>query len=350
VGFAHFGSKMGLLVDSDHNQPKPTRPKPSPNNTSPENAGGDPLPNSAADDFFVKMNRDFRRPKPSEEAVAAALHAIQTLAGDAVVEQDDVAAEDSSEDFEHRDAGASCPKCAAVNSGSNRFCGYCGTPMIRSEKTGAQVPLRALFGEQAIREPRTHDQTLREQQLREQHVHHHHHHYFPESVLKQSLAGEANAPLTGELAAPPLTATAAAEAAIQKLVRDWTLCCNSRRLDDLLALYSPDAIVLRANVAPAHGRAAIRELLQAALQAGLGDVELQPADAGVLGDIACLTGISRMLVPTAPGKRHEETGKFLIVARRENGDWKILADSWCIDSPPKPTAPPTTPAPAPRSK
>jgi ketosteroid isomerase-like protein len=120
-----------------------------------------------------------------------------------------------------------------------------------------------------------------------------------------------------------------------------------------LTLYSSDAIVLRANLAPAHGRTAIRQLLQAALQAGLGDVELEPADAGVLGDIACLTGKSRMLVPTAPGKRHEETGKFLIVARRESGDWKILADSWCIDSPPKQTAPLSAPAPAvrtPRSK
>jgi ketosteroid isomerase-like protein len=82
-------------------------------------------------------------------------------------------------------------------------------------------------------------------------------------------------------------------------------------------------------------------------------VELDPADAGVVGDIACLTGKSRMLVPTAPGKRHEETGKFLIVARRESGDWKILADSWCIDSLPKPTVPPVAAVAAtrtPRSK
>src|SRR5258708_26419157 len=131
VGFAQFGRRMGLPVDADRNQPKPTRPKPSPDNASPENSNGDPLPNSAADDFFVKMNRDFRRPKPSEEAVAAALHAIQTLPGDAGLEHDDVATEESSEDFEHRDAGQSCPKCAAINSGSNRFCGYCGTTLIR---------------------------------------------------------------------------------------------------------------------------------------------------------------------------------------------------------------------------
>ena len=310
-----------------------------PNNDPRGNTGDDPLPNSAVDDFFVKMNHDFRRPKPSDEAVAAALHAIQTLAGDAAEHDGEAAATQdfSTEDSATEPAGEVCPKCRAVNSGSNRFCGFCGGSLIRRQKPPAQTaaPLSAVH----------------EQQVREQHVHHHHyhHHYFPASVEKVPIADEATAALTGELAAPQPTAVAAAEAAIQKLVSDWALCCNSKRLDDLLALYSPDAIVLRANVAPAHGRSAIRQLLQAALQAGLGDVELDAADAGVLGDIACLTGRSRMLVPTAPGMRHEETGKFLIVARREGGEWKILADSWCIDSPPSPSAPPTAPAPAART-
>jgi uncharacterized protein (TIGR02246 family) len=318
-------------VDPDHTQPK---------NDPPENIGDDPLPNSAADDFFIKMNHDFRRPKPSDEAVAAALHAIQTLAGD-VAEHDAerTAINDSSiEKFPSEDPGEQCPKCHAVNAGANRFCGFCGSSLVRRERSAMQTAVSP----NALSE------------VREQHIHHHHHHYFPESVsIAKHSFGDTKTALTGERATPPPADAGAAEAAIQKLVTDWTLCCNSKRLDDLLTLYSSDAIVLRANLAPAHGRTAIRQLLQAALQAGLGDVELEPADAGVLGDIACLTGKSRMLVPTAPGKRHEETGKFLIVARRESGDWKILADSWCIDSPPKQTAPLSAPAPAvrtPRSK
>jgi uncharacterized protein (TIGR02246 family) len=320
-------------VDADYPK-KPTRAKSDP----PENAGDDPLPNSAVDDFFVKMNHDFRRPKPSEEAVAAALHAIQTLTGDAAERDAESATLDdsSAEDV----AGEPCPKCRAVNSATNRFCGFCGQLLARRDRPATQaVPqTNALLRERPHPEPPP-----------EQHIHHHHHHYFSESTsIAKHTFGDANATLTGELAAPQ-TDAAAAEAAIQKLVTDWTLCCNSKRLDDLLALYSSDAIVLRANVAPAHGRTAIRQLLQAALQAGLGDVELDPADAGVLGDIACLTGKSRMLVPTAPGQRHEETGKFLLIARRESDAWKILADSWCIDVLPKPAAPPAPPVVSPRT-
>ncbi len=335
---------MGLPVDA-HDQNKPDVPTPSQSAPSapvsnyekgapPEKFGDDPLPNSAVDDFFVKMNHDFRRPKPSEEAVAAALHAIQTLAGDVAEHEAEAGSAYSADRSRTEDSGERCPKCHAMNSGSNRFCGFCGALLMRLEKPVAKTAAApsALVPE-----------SQHEQPVREQHIHHHHHHYFPESVAKHSF-GDAKVALTGELASPPPTTAADAEAAIQKLVSDWTLCCNSKRLEDLLALYSPDAIVLRANVSPGHGRSAIRQLLQAALQAGLGDVELDCADAGVLGDIACLTGRSRMLVPTAPGKRHEETGKFLIVARRESGEWKILADSWCVDAVPKDPVPPTPPA------
>jgi len=310
-----------------------------PNEDLPENTGDDPLPNSAADDFFIKMNRDFRRPKPSEEAVAAALHAIQTLAGEAA-EQD---VEETSisypvvEGSPSRADEKTCPKCGDRNSAANRFCGTCGSTLSRGGKLAAKTA------------PSVPQQPRREEPTREQHIHHHHHHYFPGSGGKPPQFGDGGSALSGELAAPGMTDAAAAQSGVQNLVRDWTLACNLKQLDHLLALYSPDAIVLRANAAPAHGHPAIREVLKAALEAGLGDVELTPADAGILGDIACLTGTSRMLVPTAPGKRREETGKFLIVARRENGAWKILADSWCIDVFPKPATDPTPPTPVVRA-
>ena len=331
-------------MDDDHKRP---------HRDSPDDSD-DLLPNSAADDFFVKMNRDFRRPKPSEEAVAAALHAIQTLAGEAAEHEVEATSTDDfvGEDSAARIAGATCPKCGAGNSASSRFCGACGTSLARRAKPAPHAaPTHSLTEtpqeDRASRYPASREPHRREKDSGEQHIHHHHHHYFPGSagspMGKPPAFDPPSATLTGELATPKLTGTAAAEAAVQKVIVNWTLFCNSKRLDDLLSLYSPDAIVLRSNMAPAHGHPAIRELLKTALQAGLGDVELEAADAGVLGDIACLTGTSRMLVPTAPGKRHEETGKFLIVARRESGAWKILADSWCIDVSPKPVAAPTTP-------
>ena len=269
----------------------------------------EPLPNSPVDEFFVKLKHDFRRPKPSEEAVAAALHAIQSLTGNAVSQHVDAKANSR--------AGERCPKCGAGNSGLDRFCGYCGTSLARSDKFATKT------------------EGLQNSTSQEQHVYHHHyhHHYFPRTH-EGTPAGAKADPLwmRATSATPRLQGADETVAAIQKLVQDWSLCCNLKRLDDLMNLYSSDAIVLRPNVAPAHGSLAIRQLLNAALESGLGDVGLECDDIGIVGDIACITGGSGMLVPIAAGEQQEETGKYLIVARREEGEWKIVADSWCMDT------------------
>ena len=121
------------------------------------------------------------------------------------------------------------------------------------------------------------------------------------------------------------------EAAVRKLTQDWALACNNKQLDDLVDLYGPDAIVLRPNVPPLRGTAAIREFFFAALDAGLGDVEMDPLRVEVFGDLAYEAGRCQMLVPFTMGKRREERGKYLLTLARQSGDWKILADCWSSD-------------------
>jgi len=121
------------------------------------------------------------------------------------------------------------------------------------------------------------------------------------------------------------------EAAIRKLTQDWALACNNKQLDDLVDLYGADAIVLRPNVPPVRGTAAIREFFFGVLDAGLGEVEMDPLRVEVFGDVAYEAGRSQMLVPFTMGKRREERGKYLLTLVRQAGDWKILADCWSSD-------------------
>lgn len=275
------------------------------------------LPNSAADEFFDRMKHDFRRPKPSQEAVASALQAIQKLASDVALDHASKAQATTSEE--------KCPKCGASNTALNRFCGYCGAVLARSEKSDTKPEI--------IQNP---PQTSAQPSIQHLYHHHYHHHYFPDSKPVLGADGKPAAELWADdtpISSISHEVSDDAETAIQKLIKNWSVCCNSKRLDDLVGLYSSDAIVLRPNVAPAHGSEGVRKLLQAALDSGLGDVELDCADIGIVGDFACLTGRSKMLVPVVAAKRREETGKYLIVARREDGKWKIVADSWCMDSP-----------------
>ena len=286
------------------------------NPSSPDDSQRDePLPNSAADEFFFRMKHDFRRPKPSAEAVASALQAIQKVAGETALGRFDG-------EQHPQGAGERCPKCGADNSGSNRFCGYCGALLdpVSKVTTKSESPSSLASGQ-------------------EQHVfhHHYHHHYFPESATANSSAdgsSSENKPSDSNLLAldEGLSGPPDSETAIQRLVQEWSVRFNSKRFVDLVGLYSTDAIVLRPNSPPAHGVPAIRQLLQSARDGGLGDVELDCADIGIVGDFACLTGHSKMLVPVGAAKRHERTGKYLIVARKQGDEWRIVADSWCMDA------------------
>ena len=119
-----------------------------------------------------------------------------------------------------------------------------------------------------------------------------------------------------------------AETAVRKLTQDWALACNTKHLDDVVSLYA--AVVLRPNVPMVRGTAPIREFFFGLLDAGLGDVEMEPLRVEIFGDIAYEAGRCKMLAPFM-GKRREERGKYLLTLARQAGDWKILADCWSSD-------------------
>jgi ketosteroid isomerase-like protein len=146
------------------------------------------------------------------------------------------------------------------------------------------------------------------------------------------------------------------EMSVRNLIQYWGLACNGNQLDDLVELYAADAIVLRPNVPAVRGTAALREFFFSVLDAGLGEVELEPLRTEVFGEVAYEAGRCKMLVPVAMGKRREERGKYLVVATRQAGEWKITADTWSsdlslgvsTDSAVKPVSPNAT-GPSPRS-
>ena len=175
------------------------------------------------------------------------------------------------------------------------------------------------------------------------HYHHHyHHHYFPgapdaayrgamepardavREVAREEKLRSTTAALRGELSR--------AEAAVRAITQEWVLACNTKHLDDLLELYSPDALVLRSNYSPIRGAAAVREFFFGALDAGLGDVEFDPLKVDVVGELAYEAGRCKALIPSAGGKRREERGKYLWVLQKQpNGEWKVVADCWSSD-------------------
>lgn len=221
-----------------------------------------------------------------------------------------------------------CHSCGNWNLRENRFCARCGVPLESLPEGEAPSP----SGVKLIN-PLTSNSG-------QHHYHHHyHHHYFASSATEETGgASEARTPIaatamrdTAKPKVPGAAGLSRAETALHKLAQDWALACNTKHLDDLVELYAPDASVLRANVPPVRSTPAIRELFFSVLEAGLGEVQMEPLRVEIFGEIAYEVGRCTMLAPTAMGKRREERGKYVIVAARQAGEWKILVDCWSTD-------------------
>ena len=294
---------------------KPTGPvRNSPVSGSDAESAHDP----SIDDFFRRLKQDLHQPKPGNESIAAALQAVQRLTSQV---DTDASAGAAAEATETRP----CLACGSQNPLENRFCAICGVPQQDAPPFAPETPTAARPKAPAPAAGQHH------------YHHHYHHHYFSSPEGGGAFAGleqrPTSAPITRD--ARPRTPLAGAslsrnEAAVRKLTQDWALACNNKQLDDLVDLYGADAVVLRPNVPPVRGTAAIREFFFSVLDAGLGEVEMDTFRVEIFGDLAYEAGRCQMLVPFM-GKRREERGKYLLTLARQTGDWKILADCWSSD-------------------
>jgi ketosteroid isomerase-like protein len=283
-------------------------------------------PNPAVEELFNRLKSDLGQAKPGQDAVNAALQAIQRLA----VEVDSEQAVKTAREMEGDPGPHTCVICGAPNREENRFCAACGTPILQAPAQPPDSPVPPLHPEPQA-QPGQHPGSV----PGPHHYHHHyHHHYFSsmQPVGPEVRAAGSSAQRDTRLR-PPLPGAPAsrAETAARRMTQDWTLACNTRQLDSLVDLYAADALVLRSNAPAVRGTTAIRELFFAALEAGLGEVEMEPLRTELLGDVGYEAGRCKMLVPGAMGKRREERGKYLIILTRQEGEWKIVADCWSSD-------------------
>lgn len=296
--------------------------------------------NPELDEFFRSLKGGSGRSKHGSDGVAAALDAAQRFATEQDVED---AAADVAQDLSGDPNGIACRVCGYRNREGNKFCGMCGA-LVSAEKSPSTALTSAdarhlpaqpnSFPEHAMREAVT-----RPTGNETHHYHHHyHHHYFPgaqdgvyprggepvRDVAREDKLRSATMALRGDLSR--------AEAAVRAITQEWVLACNTKHLDDLLELYISDALVLRSNCPPIRGAAAVREFFFGALDAGLGEVEMEPLRIDVIGDFAYEAGRFKALIPSSTGKRREERGKYLwVCARQNNSEWKLTADCWSSD-------------------
>lgn len=95
------------------------------------------------------------------------------------------------------------------------------------------------------------------------------------------------------------------------------------------AFYAEDARVLPPNNPIVSGKAAILELWNGLMAAGLSDLKLDTTHIDVSGDLAY--GVGNYVI-TMGGK--QDNGKYVVVYRRQrDGSWKAVADMFSSNSP-----------------
>jgi uncharacterized protein (TIGR02246 family) len=128
-----------------------------------------------------------------------------------------------------------------------------------------------------------------------------------------------------------LTLSAASAAAqnkpmIQKLNDEWSAAFNKGDSHALAALYTEDAYVLPAGSEMVHGRQAVQGFMNSTMRQ-LGDARLTTVDVQPLGPDAARE-IGTFSFKTKGNAPQEVVGKYVVVWRKVNDQWKLATDIW----------------------
>lgn len=143
----------------------------------------------------------------------------------------------------------------------------------------------------------------------------------------------------------PKDTRAADEVAIRQQSMAWSNAAQSHNVDKALSFYAPDAIVLPDGKPIAPTQDAIRSGWQALLSDNSLTLSWKTTAVGVAksSDIAYEYGSYALDTTGKDGKISTETGKYLLVWKKQpDGSWKVAIDTDNSDAPP-PAAPPARP-------
>jgi uncharacterized protein (TIGR02246 family) len=102
----------------------------------------------------------------------------------------------------------------------------------------------------------------------------------------------------------------------------------------LAAMYTSTAQAFPPNAELVQGRDALQKLWQGAMASGIKEVGLTTTEVEAHGDTAIEVGTYAM---NAAGGKPIDRGKFIVIWKRENGQWKLHRDIWNSNMPAAPS-------------
>jgi ketosteroid isomerase-like protein len=122
---------------------------------------------------------------------------------------------------------------------------------------------------------------------------------------------------------------------IAKIRSEWAKDLHSKQLDQIVALYAPEAVFLQPNGERVTSRAAIRDLCKKIMDTFTSDISLHSIVTEHSGDLAYDSGDFReSLVKLSDGTTSEVQGNYLMIFKRQSdGTWLIVEQMWTLVTP-----------------
>jgi ketosteroid isomerase-like protein len=136
---------------------------------------------------------------------------------------------------------------------------------------------------------------------------------------------------------PAASSPAADEAAVRQADENWDKAAQSKKVDDWVAFYAKDAVLLPPNDKKFDSQEGIRKYIGELLGAPGLAIHWAPTKVEVArsGDLAYTQGSYTLTTTDAKGKPTTDQGKTVeIWKRQEDGTWKCIVDMWSSDLPP----------------
>lgn len=125
---------------------------------------------------------------------------------------------------------------------------------------------------------------------------------------------------------------------LSKVAADFGAAVSASDAARVAAHYTADATFMPPNEPAVQGRANIQAWFQKHMDGGPATLKLEPRESRISGDLAFEAGTYTLDVKPNEGQPISDTGKYIVVLRKEGGDWKISNDIFNSDLPPAPPA------------
>ena len=158
----------------------------------------------------------------------------------------------------------------------------------------------------------------------------------PKRTVRVSQSEPGSSPAQSTAGSPSENAsnTQPMERVLRDLDGQWSKAAAAKNLEQTIAYYSDDAVVLPPNGPSATTKEAIRKLWQDLLASPGFALSWKPTrvEASKSGDMAHVSGTYEFSINDASGKPFNDRGKYLEVWKKQaDGNWKCAADMWNSD-------------------